>query len=32
VFYFKEGPRETPRLSAKTWLKMKDQMNVEAFS
>ena len=25
VFYFEEGPRDTPRLTAKTWLKMKDQ-------
>jgi len=23
VFYFEEGPRDTPRLTAKTWLKMK---------
>ena len=32
VFYFEEGPRETPILSAKTWLKMKDQRTLEAFS
>jgi hypothetical protein len=24
VFYFEEGARDTPRLTAKTWLKMKD--------
>jgi len=32
VFYFEEGPRDTPRLTAKTWLKMKDQKTLEAFS
>ena len=32
VFYFEEGPRETPRLTAKTWRKMKDQKTLEAFS
>ena len=25
VFYFEDGPRDTPRLIAKIWLKMKDQ-------
>ncbi|MDD1758241.1 MAG: hypothetical protein LUQ22_05860 [Methanotrichaceae archaeon] len=29
VFYFEEGPRDTPRLTAKTWLKMKDQKTLE---
>ena len=32
VFYFEEGPRETPRLTAKTWLKMKDPKTLEALS
>jgi hypothetical protein len=32
VFYFEEGPRPTPKLSVKTWLKMKDQKTLEAFS
>ena len=32
VFYFEEGLRETPSLIAKTWLKMKDQKTLEAFS
>jgi len=32
VFYFEEGPRETPWLTVKTWLKMKDQRTLEAFS
>jgi hypothetical protein len=32
VFYFEEGPRETPRLTAKTSMKMKDQKTLEAFS
>jgi hypothetical protein len=32
VFYFEEGPRPTPKLSAKMWLKMKDQKTLEAFS
>ncbi|MDD1758586.1 MAG: hypothetical protein LUQ22_07640 [Methanotrichaceae archaeon] len=32
VFYFEEGPRETPRLIAKTWLKIRDQRTLEAFS
>jgi hypothetical protein len=32
VFYFEEGPRDTPKLTAKTWLKMKDQKTLEAFS
>jgi hypothetical protein len=31
-FYFEEGPRPTPKLSVKTWLKMKDQKTLEAFS
>ena len=32
VFYFEEGPQPTPKLSAKTWQKMKDQRTLEAFS
>ena len=32
VFYIEEGPRPTPKLSVKTWLKMKDQKTLEAFS
>jgi len=32
VFYFEEGPRDAPRGTAKTWLKMKDQKTLEAFS
>ena len=32
VFYFEEGPKDIPRLTAKTWLKMKDQKTLEAFS
>jgi hypothetical protein len=32
VFYFEEGPRDTPMLVAKTWLKMEDQKTLEAFS
>ena len=32
VFHFEEGLRNTPRLTAKTWLKMKDQKTLEAFS
>jgi len=32
VFYFEEGPQPTPKLSVKTWLKMKDQKTLEAFS
>ena len=32
VFYFEEGPRETPRLIAKTWLKVKDQETLEVLS
>ena len=32
VFYFEEGPRESPKLTAKTWQKMKDQRTLEAFS
>jgi ABC-type nitrate/sulfonate/bicarbonate transport system ATPase subunit len=31
VFYFEEGPRESPKLTAKTWQKMKDQRTLEAF-
>lgn len=31
MFYFEEGPRDTLRLSAKTWLKMKDQKTLERF-
>ena len=32
VIYFEEGPRPTPKLSVKTWLKMKDQKTLEAYS
>ena len=32
VFYFEEGPRGSPKLTAKTWQKMKDQRTLEAFS
>jgi hypothetical protein len=32
VFYFEEGPREQPRLTAKMWNKMKDQRTLEAFT
>jgi len=32
VFYFEEGPRDTPRRIVKTWLKMKDQKTLEAGS
>jgi hypothetical protein len=32
VFYFEEGPRDTPRLNAKIWVKMKDQKTLETFS
>jgi hypothetical protein len=32
VFYFEEGARDTPRLTAKTWQKMKDQKTLEAYS
>jgi hypothetical protein len=28
VFYFEEGPRDTPRLTAKTWLKMKSKLHI----
>jgi hypothetical protein len=31
VFYFEGGARETPRLTAKTWLEMKDQKIFEVF-
>ncbi|MCJ7445480.1 MAG: hypothetical protein MUO26_13330 [Methanotrichaceae archaeon] len=31
VYYFEEGPRDSPRLTAKTWQKMKDQTTLEAF-
>lgn len=31
VFYFEEGPRETPRPIPKTWMKIKDQKTLEAF-
>jgi hypothetical protein len=31
VFYF-EGPRESPKLTAKTWQKMKDQRMLVAFT
>ncbi|MDD1752754.1 MAG: hypothetical protein LUQ38_06665 [Methanotrichaceae archaeon] len=32
VFYFEDGPRDTPKLTAKTWLKMKDQKTLNVFS
>jgi hypothetical protein len=32
VFYFEERAQSTPKLSVKTWLKMKDQKSLEAFS
>ena len=32
VFCFEEGTRDTPRLTAKIWLKMKDPKTLEAFS
>ena len=32
IFHFEEGPRESPRLTAKTWQKMKDQRTLETFS
>jgi hypothetical protein len=32
AFYFEEGPRDSPRLTAKMWHKMKDQRTLEAFS
>ena len=32
VFYFEEGPRESPKLTAKTWQKMKNQRTMVAFS
>jgi len=32
VFYFEERAQSTPKLSVKTWLKMKDQKTLEAFS
>jgi hypothetical protein len=32
VFHFEEGPRESPKLTAKTWQKMKHQRTLEAFS
>ncbi|MDD1753213.1 MAG: hypothetical protein LUQ38_09025 [Methanotrichaceae archaeon] len=31
-FYFEGGPRDIPKLSVETWLKMKDQKTLEAFS
>ncbi|MDD1753778.1 MAG: hypothetical protein LUQ38_11910 [Methanotrichaceae archaeon] len=32
VFNFEEGPRESPKLTAKAWQKMKDQRTLEAVS
>ncbi|MDD1741951.1 MAG: hypothetical protein LUQ47_01340 [Methanotrichaceae archaeon] len=32
VFYFEEGPRDLPKLTVRTWQKMKDQRSLEAFS
>lgn len=32
VFYFEDWPRDKPRLTAKTWLKIKDQKTLEVFS
>jgi hypothetical protein len=32
VSYFEKGLRKTPKLTAKTWLKMEDQKTLEAFS
>jgi hypothetical protein len=32
VFYFEEEPRDTPKLTARPWLKMKDQKTLEASS
>jgi len=32
AFYFEEGPKDTPKLTAKMWNKMKDQRTLEAFS
>jgi hypothetical protein len=32
VFYFEEGPRDTPRLTSKTWQKMKNQSTLGTFS
>ena len=32
VFYLEEGPRDTPRPTAKIRMKMKDQKTLEAFS
>jgi len=29
VFYFEDGSGETPKLTAKTWPKMKDQKTLE---
>ena len=29
--YFENGPRDTPRPTAMTWLKMKDQRTLERF-
>ena len=31
VFYFEEGPRDSPKLTAKVWQKMKDQRTLEAL-
>ena len=32
VFYFEDAPQPTPKLSVKTWLKMKDHKTLEGFS
>jgi hypothetical protein len=32
VFYFEKGPRDSPKLTAKAWQKMKDQRTPEAFT
>jgi hypothetical protein len=32
VFYIEGMTRDTPRLTAKIWMKMKDQRTLEAFS
>ncbi|MCJ7445862.1 MAG: hypothetical protein MUO26_15305 [Methanotrichaceae archaeon] len=29
--FFEDGPRDSPRLTAKTWQKVKDQSTLEAF-
>jgi hypothetical protein len=32
VFHFEKWPDSMPKLSAKTWLKMKDQKTLDTFS